>query len=281
MLRLVRWRSGDWLVLVGLSLLAISAWLIGRDLPQIFSTVQLPETGLGRTAPGWRESPTQTGTRETLLVGSGFPDRPVRSPALIPTTAHPEKTDNPETGLSPTERPMPAPQIPLEIQIPAIDLVAPIKLSESRTVEIDGQEFQDWLVPDDYAAGWQSGSARLGEIGNLVLNGHHNIYGAVFAALVDLQPGDEILLLSEDTVYPYRVTNKMLLPEKYQSVDVRASNADWLQPSDDERLTLVTCWPPDSNTYRLILVARPSEEIPPYPIDRNSPFLIRPQLPPQ
>ena len=36
-------------------------------------------------------------------------------------------------------------------------------------------------------------------------------------------------------------------------------NAAWIMPSEDERLTLVTCWPYTSNTHRLIIVARPVE----------------------
>jgi sortase (surface protein transpeptidase) len=33
-----------------------------------------------------------------------------------------------------------------------------------------------------------------------------------------------------------------------------------MQSTDDERLTLVTCWPADSNTHRLIIVARAVEK---------------------
>jgi sortase (surface protein transpeptidase) len=49
----------------------------------------------------------------------------------------------------------------------------------------------------------------------------------------------------------------MILAEEGQEIGVRLENARWLQPSDDERLTLVTCWPQWSNTHRLIIVARP------------------------
>jgi sortase A len=34
-------------------------------------------------------------------------------------------------------------------------------------------------------------------------------------------------------------------------------NASWILPTAEERLTLVTCWPPYESTYRLIVVARP------------------------
>jgi sortase A len=38
---------------------------------------------------------------------------------------------------------------------------------------------------------------------------------------------------------------------------VRLQNAQWIQPTTDERLTLVTCWPYNDNSHRLIIVARP------------------------
>jgi sortase A len=40
-------------------------------------------------------------------------------------------------------------------------------------------------------------------------------------------------------------------------LEIRMANAEWLGGTDDERLTLVTCWPQKSNTHRLIIVARP------------------------
>ena len=41
---------------------------------------------------------------------------------------------------------------------------------------------------------------------------------------------------------------------------VRLANARWIQPSEDERLTLITCWPYESNTHRLIIVALPASQ---------------------
>lgn len=34
-------------------------------------------------------------------------------------------------------------------------------------------------------------------------------------------------------------------------------NAQFMAQTDDERLTLITCWPYETNTHRLILIARP------------------------
>jgi sortase A len=116
--------------------------------------------------------------------------------------------------------------------------------------------FQQWKSPTA-GGGWHESSALLGQPGNTVMNGHHNIYGKVFARLVDLEPGDLITVYGAQQAYVYEVANKMLLREKYQDLDVRMDNARWILPSEDERLTLITCWPPETNTHRLIIVARP------------------------
>ncbi len=146
---------------------------------------------------------------------------------------------------------------PEEIRIPVITLDAPVERVKSDLVELDNVVFQQWLAPDRYAAGWHDTSATLGIVGNTVINGHNNIYGNVFSRLAEVNIGDTVILVSEDRAFTYEVTNKMILPEKFESLDTRKANAQWLLPSDDERLTLVTCWPIESNTHRLIIVAKP------------------------
>jgi sortase A len=137
--------------------------------------------------------------------------------------------------------------------IPAIELDAPV-VPVGWTITDEGLA---WDVAD-YAAGWHRTSAYPGRIGNTVLSGHHNIKGQVFRYLIDLEPGDEVFLYVGDTVYHYVVTEKHLLEEKGMPEEVRRRNAQWIAPTDDERLTLVTCWPYTSNTHRLIIVAKPS-----------------------
>ena len=159
---------------------------------------------------------------------------------------------------TPTPVTAPEPAIPDRILIPAIDLDAPVTLAAEQIMRIGGNAYEQWDAPNLYAAGWHTTSAALGQPGNTVLDGHNNIYGAVFARLQDLSDGDEIEVYSGDQVFRYRVTNVMILPESGQPVEQRLENARWLSHSDDERLTLVTCWPNDSNTHRLIVVAVPA-----------------------
>jgi sortase A len=72
-----------------------------------------------------------------------------------------------------------------------------------------------------------------------------------------LKLGDEIEVDSDSHVFFYKVTAREVLLERDQPREVRLKNARWIQPTTDERLTLVTCWPYTSNTHRLIIVARP------------------------
>jgi sortase A len=150
-------------------------------------------------------------------------------------------------------------RIPERLVIPSIYLDAPIVAVHYKDIEAGGEVYQQWRVPAEFSAGWQDESALLGLPGNTVLNGHHNAYGMVFKDLVKLTEGDLILVHSGGVEFRYLVAAKMLLPERGQTLETRMQNARWLAASEDERLTLVTCWPADSNTHRVIVVAYPEQ----------------------
>jgi len=143
--------------------------------------------------------------------------------------------------------------VPTRIVISSVNLDAPIETMGWSTV--DGVSM--WDLPDHFAAGWLKTSALLGQPGNTVLDGHHNIDGKVFQHLVDLKAGATIEVDANSQVYFYRVATLRILPERDQPMEVRLQNAKWIQPTTDERLTLVTCWPYNDNSHRLIIVARP------------------------
>lgn len=171
------------------------------------------------------------------------------------TESAPVIVETPEDIPRPT--PTIAPAIPERIVIPKIELDAPIIPAAMKRLKLDDDVFEQWLAPDEYAVGWHFNTALLGQPGNTVLNGHHNIAGMVFKDLHLLVPGDIIELYGGLYRFSYMVVNVMILPEKGQELSVRLENARWLMPSNDERITLITCWPATSNTHRLIVVARP------------------------
>lgn len=147
--------------------------------------------------------------------------------------------------------------IPDRLIIPAIYLDAPVEPIYAKIINVDGEDYIQYVAPDEFAAGWHVNSAKLGQIGNTVLSGHHNAFGKVFENLERLEIGNQIRLMSGEKIFEYIITNKMILPEKDEPLEVRLDNARWIMPSNDERITLVTCWPQKSNTHRLIIVAVP------------------------
>jgi sortase A len=146
---------------------------------------------------------------------------------------------------------------PRRIVIPAIDLDAPVTSIGLAAVRDGDQTYFQWQVPNDFQAGWHNTSAPLGQPGNTVLNGHHNIYGEVFRRLVELKIGDAITMYDAERAYAYAVAEVEILKERDEPLAVRQENARWIEPTADERLTLVTCWPYTDNSHRLVVVARP------------------------
>ncbi len=113
-------------------------------------------------------------------------------------------------------------------------------------------------MPSSRTVGWLNTSAPVGATGNTVLVGHQNVYGRVFENLEYLKQGDEIQVQAGSQTRKFIVTVRLIVPDKDQPLDVRQANARWIGRSNDERLTLVTCWPRNDNTHRLILVALPT-----------------------
>lgn len=169
-------------------------------------------------------------------------------------------------GAAPAGFPTPLPhqaeevivgQTPDRIVIPVISLDATVTPIGSIDVSYEDEVFQQWLAPDYRAVGWHETSAGLGAPGNTVLNGHHNIYGEVFRDLYRLQKGDTIQVFAQGELFEYVVVYTAVLPERNQPMEVRTANAEWIQPTEDERLTMITCWPYESNTHRVLIVAVP------------------------
>lgn len=220
---------------------------------------QIPDTGLPEptySAP----LPAGAGLVPYEIEVDGTP----RQAPPLPTAAQPDEDQvnqaspaaAPEPQQELTATPVPS-AVPGWIVIPSIGLDAPVIVSHTKMVVVGKHTFAQWEAPNLRAAGWQESSALLGEPGNTVLNGHHNVYGEVFGRLYELSQGDEIIMYSGNRDFHYAVSQVMKLEERNASLKQRLENARWVLPSSDERLTLVTCWPPISNTFRLIVVAVP------------------------
>ncbi len=214
---------------------------------------------------------------ETRLEGT--PDQSATSVPLIQHTSTPQPSPTPSRTPSPTASPQPTPLIfsvastatstpqfpppptaregaPDRLVIPSLGIDTPVVPVTWTVVREGSQTYSVWQVAD-YAAGWHVTSALPGQPGNTVISGHHNIKGEVFRYLADIEQGAEIDLYAGNTVYRYYVEQKMIVKEKGEPLEVRQQNARWIGPTDDVRLTLITCWPYTNNTHRVIVVAKP------------------------
>ncbi len=211
----------------------------------------LPETPLEGV-----ETPTTVPEDEASVEPTAVPTR---------TPVPPTNTPTPVAALPPTNTPVPAPPPPpvgdsgppSRIVVKSVGIDTPVMPVGWSVVEQNGREYSIWDVAD-FAGGWHDTSALPGQPGNTVLSGHHNIKGEVFRYLVDVQEGDEVDVYVGDEVYRYYVQQKLIVKEKGEPIDVRRQNAQWIAPTDDTRITLVTCWPYTNNTHRVVVVARPA-----------------------
>lgn len=163
-------------------------------------------------------------------------------------------------GLDTLANPVIIGLIPDRLIIPSLDLYVDIRPVSYWEINFEGSIYRQWDTVDDYATAWHNTSARIGVPGNTVITGHHNVHGKVFEYLYTLQEGDVIQVKTAgNKLVTYRVARVLILEEKFQPLEVRLENARWIQRSDDERITLVTCFPNDDNSHRVIVVALPVE----------------------
>jgi LPXTG-site transpeptidase (sortase) family protein len=269
--------SGKTLFLLGIVLIGISIFNLFEDpivngyyrlkrnfeRQNFFSELMLtPTSHVLATENSIVKTITPIKTQEFITSELEFSEEEGFLPLSVEVSAIPDITPEPTKASD---------VIPIRLSIPAIDLEADIVNAQSKEIVQGEKTYIQWLAPDEYAVGWHFDSAFLGESGNTVMNGHHNVFGKVFENLDKLTSGDEIFIYGNDSYeYKYVVSNTMIFPERDVSFEKRLENARWILPSEDERITLITCWPYFSNTHRLIIVARPVESKPiKIPINRE------------
>lgn len=143
--------------------------------------------------------------------------------------------------------------------IPAIDLDTPVVDVGWDVIERGNRRYTEWQTAEN-AAGRHINSAKPGEQGNVVLSGHHNTKGEVFRRIAEqeLSVGEAIYLYdAQGRRHTYEVVEVTEpLPEVGASEAQRLANASYIEPTDDARVTLVTCWPYWTNTHRIVVVAK-------------------------
>jgi len=130
--------------------------------------------------------------------------------------------------------PTSAPDQAIRIQIPSINIDAPI-------VQGDGWEQLKKGV------GQYVGSPDPGQDGNVVLSAHNDVYGEIFRYLDRLIPGDQIIVYTQQRQYTYIVDRTVLVEPT--AVEVMASTGS-------PTVTLISCYPYLVDKQRIVVFAR-------------------------
>ena len=214
------------------------------------------------------------GLLSALLAGcqaaglTPVPTRPLPTPIVqiarqdSPT---PEFTASPLPSATPTARPVTLQEIAAQaygerliqqVTIPALGVDSPVVPVGWRVDPTSGSA--EWDSPGP-AVGWVLTSALPDQPGNVILYGHNNMYGSVFKNLAKLNPGDALTLQTGQRTWSYQVDQVLLLPFATASQAQRSSYQAYLAETTTPRLTVISCWPPESNTHRVVVVAYPRE----------------------
>ena len=126
-----------------------------------------------------------------------------------------------------------SPEQAIRIQIPALNVDAPV-------VQGDGWEQLKKGVAQHI------GSPNPGEVGNMVFSAHNDVYGEIFRYLDQLQPGDEILVFTQQRQYTYIVRNTQI---------VEPTQVEVMAGTNDPTATLISCYPYLKDTQRIVVFA--------------------------
>jgi sortase A len=147
---------------------------------------------------------------------------------------------------------------------PPVRLVIPSVKIDSKIVPVTWQMLpspgggmrSEWQVAD-YAVGHHAGTANPGQVGNVVLSGHVDFRGQVFKDLNKVNKGDEVTVYTDKGQYIYVVTNLVIVKEEGVPDEQKRANAAYMNPTPDQTLTMITCWPYGVDDHRLIVIAKP------------------------
>jgi sortase A len=252
---------GNVLIVSGLTLLiGIGAW-------QGYNWWSNDQFLKNASVNGWVVEPTIT------------PSSVVASDAALPTATAEPALPPPNLNVSPSIYKwlnVTARQVdnspPVRVVIPSVNIdskIVPVTWKMIPGKNGAGAE-SEWQVAD-YAVGHHAGTANPGETGNVVLSGHVDYRGEVFKNLHEVQKGDTVTVDTEKGQYVYVVTDLKIVLEEGVSDEQKRANAAYMNPTPDQTLTMITCWPYGIDDHRLIVIAKPYQSSQ----SANSEFFVR------
>ncbi|HEY3313083.1 MAG TPA: class D sortase [Anaerolineales bacterium] len=216
-------------LLLGVEVLAVMV-LIGLVLNGL-SVLQ----ALNKEAAAAIQPPTANPT--ALITAVVLPSG--HTPPNSPRGAQPNDAEIPEhlrplvPALENIPVPTAGPQQGIRIQIPAIDVDAPI-------VQGDGWEQLKKGVAQHL------GTPNPGENGNVVFSAHNDIFGEIFRHLDKLKPGDVITLYTSARQFTYVITGTQI---------VEPTRVEVMATTPTASVTLISCYPYLIDNKRIVISA--------------------------
>jgi sortase A len=199
------------------------------------------ETADTTTAPPPASATTETPTTQPAAQTGQPPS----------TTREPEPTDTgSQTVLVPDKKPeTPAPD---RGQGDAVGIVHLPTIGETRPV-LHGIAMS---ILDQGVLGQYDHAAEPGAVGNFAVAGHRTTHGAPLWSLGDLEPGDPIVVETDDAYFVYVFDrHRIVTPDKTEVVASVPDDASWEQKPEEAWMVLTTCHPRYSAEQRLIAYA--------------------------
>ena len=162
------------------------------------------------------------------------------TPPTSPEGAQPNEAEIPEhlrplvQSLANVPIPTPGVEQAVRIQIPALGVDAPV-------VQGDGWEQLKKGVAQHL------GTANPGEPGNVVLSAHNDIFGELFRYLEKLEPGDEVILYTNQRQFVYVVDDTKI---------VEPTAVEVMSPTSKPVVTLISCYPYLIDKQRIVVRAK-------------------------
>ncbi|MEU1414520.1 class E sortase [Streptomyces sp. NPDC005731] len=142
------------------------------------------------------------------------------------------------------------------LHIPKLDVVAPIAEGTSKTNVLDKG------MVGHYGEGTLKTAMPDAKTGNFGLAGHRNTHGEPFRYINRLKPGDPIVVETQDKYFVYKMTSilPMTSPSNTSVLDAIPEGSGFTAPG--RYITLTTCTPEFTSTYRMIVWGKMVEERP-------------------
>ncbi|MER8071771.1 class E sortase [Streptomyces sp. NPDC094034] len=142
------------------------------------------------------------------------------------------------------------------MHIPKLDVVVPIAEGISKSQVLDRG------MVGHYAEGRLKTAMPADKQGNFAVAGHRNTHGEPFRYINQLKPGDEIIVETRDAYYTYDMASILpqTAPSNVSVIGPVPPGSGFTEPG--RYITLTTCTPEFTSTYRLIVWGKMVDERP-------------------